>query len=64
MDTPNERCWSFAYQVGESRYSFNVIAPSREIAESITRKAACEGTIAPASNVCDAPQYREVASPS
>lgn len=64
MDTPNERCWSFAYQVGESRYSFNVIAPTREIAESVARTATCEGAIASASSAYDARQSLGVASPA
>lgn len=37
--------WSFIYRVGESQYSFEVIAPSREIAESALRNASCEGAI-------------------
>lgn len=56
MDTSNERCWSFCYEIESARYSFEVVAPSREIAESVVRTAECEGAIAPVSNAFAVPQ--------
>lgn len=63
MDTPPERCWSFAYSIGDSRYSFDLIAPTRVIAESIARSAVCEGAIA-LSSACGARQSDGEVSPA
>jgi len=48
MDTPSEQCWSFAYHHGGALRSFEIVAPSREIAESAAKTAICEGAIVPA----------------
>lgn len=63
MYTPAESLWSFAYSIGKSRFSFDIVAPSREIAESAVRSAICEGAIVP-SSACGAPRVQQGASKS
>ena len=53
MFSPSEQLWSFTYRVGDSRFSFEIVAPTRAIAESALSTAVCEGAIIPASTACD-----------
>lgn len=63
MIAPNESLWSFAYSIGQSRFSFEIVAPTQEVAESALRTAICEGAICP-SSVCEVPQLSGEASKS
>jgi hypothetical protein len=63
MKYPPEYCWSFTSSVGESRYSFSFLAPTKEIAESIVSNAICEGAISPVSNAFASRQSDEPQRP-
>lgn len=58
MFKPNEALWSFAYSIGQARFSFEVVAPMRELAEFAVLSAICQGAIAP-SSACVSPRAGE-----